>query len=161
MKKIVAFIPLWACAVLWHLWRIGTLRPAFRNLGDTAFTAVSFSGLFFAAALLRWSALGAYPVLEVTVSTLIYGVGLTCLVERPGRSSALTFVFLGASVVVDLAACALHIAGLLPTTSLPSLVGPVVEVALMIAAYRQFRAEPVSVQAAGYRPGRRAPITKN
>lgn len=156
--QYLTLIPLWICSVLWHMWRIVTMRPAFKNLGDTKFTALSFAALFLGAGVLRHTVLGSELLLSSLSSMLVYGIFLAVLVERKGRSSGLTFVYLGISAAIDLIACAIFGLGLFKTPHYPPLVGTVIEVALMIVAYQRFRLEPFEVQARGYRPDGKASV---
>ena len=60
-STLAASLLMWLVAMIWHLWRIATLRPAFDKLSDTQATLTSFSAAYLVAGLLRHT--GSYPFL--------------------------------------------------------------------------------------------------
>lgn len=149
--KFLSFIPLWLGAMSWHLWRMLTGRPAFKNLGDTKLTAASFIAVYFAAGLLRWSVLGPQPVMKAIGDLVVIGIGLLILGERRHRSSGLVCAFFGVSAAVDLVVCAAHVVGIFPSVQLFGLSNFLIQLGLMVSACIRFHKEPFAVQASGYR----------
>lgn len=146
----------WSAAMGWHLWRIATVRPAFDKLSDSAQVVWSFIGAFFAAGALRWVILAPGPYAEhqlfgVALQLGVHLLLVMALCERRHRSSALTATVLGASVVVDLAVCALYLVGLLDSVRTTGFVGLAVELFLSLAMAVQFSRQPAAVRQSGYR----------
>lgn len=156
--KFLALVPLWLASVSWHLWRVLTMRPAFKYLSDTALPVLSVSLVFMAVGLIRHVGFGSEGLLGAFFEQTVFGLVLCLLAERRGRSSSLTVAYLSASAVVDIFTCCMFAAGLLKTPQLPLMAGGIWQVALMVAAYAQFHREPAEVQTTGYRPNGKASV---
>lgn len=138
----------WFAAMTWHLWRIGTLRPYFKGLGDTAVTAVSFFVVYVASSLIRWAGFADAAIAAVVFSLVIHFFVLCLVFERTGRSSSLIFVALGASALVDLAAV---LVSNVIDVSVQSQGFLAIEIMLYARAAYCFSREPSEVRSAGYK----------
>lgn len=141
----------WLGAIAWHLWRMLSGRPAFRNLGDTSLTLMSFLGVFVAAGLLRWAALGATSVPEVGINLFLQGSFYTLIAYRRHRSTSLLCAYFGVSAGVDLVVATSYLVGILPSVHMVSASNMLLQLVLMFIATIQFHREPLHVQTAGYR----------
>ncbi|MBU9199862.1 hypothetical protein KTD31_00415 [Burkholderia multivorans] len=147
---------LWAATMAWHLWRIVTLRPAFKCLSDSGPVVRSFISVYFVAGLVRWGLLyGAeghrHSWLGAIIGLVVYLLLTVALFERRARSSALTCAVLGCSAIEDLAVAAMYLAGLLSSVKLPTPVElglALVSTAVMVF---RFHREPAVVRKSGYR----------
>ncbi len=144
----------WVSAMCWHLWRIATLRPAFRHMSDTRPMAFSFLAVFYFAGLLRWVVLNDDPkasVLSAGVGLFVYMLSIFFVFERSRRSSALAAAVLGASAALDLLVSAGVLVGLLDSVRLPIGMNPVLEIGWALMLKAKFDKEPAYVRAEGYR----------
>ncbi len=144
----------WMSAMGWHLWRIATLRPAFRHMSDTRPMAISFMGVFFAAGLLRWVVLNDEPkasALSAGFGLFVYMLGVLFVFERSHRSSSLAAAVLGSSAALDLLVSAGVLVGVLDSVRLPTGMGLALEIGWALALKAKFDKEPSYVQASGYR----------
>lgn len=155
--RILTIAPLWVASVTWHLWRVMTMRPAYRYIGDTFLPVVSFGLVFLVTGASR-RVMGGDTLMGAFFEQVLLGLFLCLLAERRHRSSSLCVAFMAASIVVDLVAGGLFVAGVLKTPQLPFMAGGLWQAALMLAAYVQFRQEPLEVQATGYRPDGKASV---
>lgn len=94
---------MWCAAMGWHLWRIGTGRPAFQRMSDSRPMALSFLAAYYGAGMLRWavseSEQAFVPRLLLLVAWMLV---IFIAAERPHRSSSLASALLGVSATVDL-----------------------------------------------------------
>ena len=148
VRDISLFLPLWLCAMAWHLWRIATFRPMFSRLGDNGRTVFSFAIVYFAMGLIRWNYVGESSVWQINIGLVVHAVLLMLLFERKHRSSSCVSVLLGASAVVDLVALMLTIAGFTDGSDRNAFL--VIEVALYAVCVLRFFRETPEVQARGY-----------
>ncbi len=159
MRKLLPVAELMVYMLLatgWHLAHILMLRPAYKTLGDTKMTVLTFFALFFLAGTLKYQWFTEPPLgLGVMSSALLLHAALVMLCfERSQRSSALVAVLLACSACADFLYCALVFFGADWT---PSTVTLVVELVLSVAAVLRFFQEPAEVQQRGYRrPARQA-----
>lgn len=142
------FVITWFAAMSWHLWRIATLRPYFKGLGDTAVTAVSFFVVYVASSLIRWAGFADAAIAAVIFSDVLHFFVLCLALERTGRSSSLLFVALGASAFVDLAAV---LVSNVIDVSVESQGFLAIEIMLYARAAYCFSLEPYDVRSAGYK----------
>jgi hypothetical protein len=73
---------MWVTAMVWHLWRIGTLRPAFSKMSDTGTTLVSFAAVMILASWLRYMFFLGEDFLVWFAGLSVYAVGLLIVFER-------------------------------------------------------------------------------
>lgn len=148
VRDIALLIPLWLCAMAWHLWRIATLRPMFSRLGDNPSTVISFSIVYLVMGLTRWTQEGNSSMWQINIGLVIHAMVLLLLFERENRSSSCVAVLFGASAVMDFSAFLLTVAGFIDGSAQSALLG--IEVTLYaICVWRFFRERP-EVQARGY-----------
>lgn len=159
----MAYIFIWIFAIVWHHWRILTLRPAFSALSDTFPAALPFLIPFFATEMLRYGILspefnseltlmgGAVFLLKTLGSAFASWIIVLICFERKARSSSLGSVVLGVFTIGN------TIVMLLYAFDLSGLEVSIVELACTIASIftmlSSFQKEPAAVQAAGYRLG--------
>lgn len=144
----------WVSAMLWHLWRITTLRPAFKHLSDTGPMAGSFILVYFLAGALRWWVLGpeeSYQILKVLFGLFIYLVLILAVFERSNRSSAMSAVALGVSAAVDLGVSCAYLLGILDSVQLPGATNLLIEGVWMLVMFFQFNRQPETIRMRGYR----------
>ena len=155
---------LWLSAMGWHLWRILTLRPAYRRLSDSGPTVISFFTVFLVAGLLRWGVLAPKyaetPIWEILVMLVAYSLVLLMLFSQKRRSDALVAVLLGVSAGVDLLICVGFLLGLLPSVETGA-IGGLVELGLSLVAVGQFLREPDVVRQAGYKASEHPELTRS
>jgi hypothetical protein len=149
LPDILLYIPLWVCAMTWHLWRIATLRPMFSSLGDNGKTMGSFLLVFYAAGITRWLVTSDLNLLVILASLTIMVVMVLVVFERNHRSSSLTASILGASAAADIIAIGLEFFGIPANDVRIQLLGA--EIALMFGCAWQFAREPKEVRSSGYR----------
>lgn len=148
---------MWVCAMCWHLWRIATLRPAFKHLGNTGPVVCSFVAMFYLAGILRHHVLMPessehFVSLQVTILALTLQLALVWMIfEKRDRSSALSAAILGTSAVVDLSLSALFLVGLLEEPRVTY--GFWLEAGLAGIVFARFMSEPPEVQASTYKRG--------
>lgn len=155
--KIVQFLALWFSAMSWHLWRIGTGRPAYRHMGDTKFTVLSFVATYLIAGCLRWTTLGGVFPAETIFSLALNLLVTAIIATRPHRSSGLFCALVGVSAAVDISISLAYLAGLLDTVLLNGLPHFAIQAGLTLVAIVQFHRNPVEVQASGFRPNKPVP----
>lgn len=145
---------IWISAMAWHLWRIATLRPAFKNLSDTGPMAMSFIFIYFFAGLLRWVVLNddhKSTGISAVFGLLVWLILVFVCFERKNRSSALVASVLGVSALMDLLVCAGFLIGALESVRSPRLLGITLEIVWSLVMLAQFYREPEYVRLNGYR----------
>lgn len=142
-------IGLWLGAMGWHLWRCGTMRPAFSKIADTMANLVSFVLVYLAAGILRWAVLAEVEVgfWVLQLQLVSWAITLMLLFERSNRSSSLSMLLLGVSAAVDLGAVGLSFFVEEP----PSRLYLVVEFFLYAATVRKFFQLPPELQRPNYK----------
>ncbi len=144
---------IWFSAMAWHLWRIITMRPAFKHLSDTGPMAMSFIGIYYAAGILRWVVLNDDPkaaLMKTVLGLFLWMVVIFACFERRSRSSALTASVLGVSAAIDFLVCAGVLFHLLDSVH-TGLWGSVLEFVWTGIMMIRFLREPEYVQRVGYR----------
>lgn len=144
---------IWFSAMAWHLWRIITMRPAFKHLSDTGPMAMSFIGIYYAAGVLRWVVLNDDPnaaLMKTLLGLFLWMLVIFACFERRPRSSALTATVLGVSAAIDLLVCLGVLCHVLDSVRI-GLWGTVLEFVWTGAMMIRFLREPDYVQRAGYR----------
>lgn len=140
-------LPMWFAAMAWHLWRIGTGRPAFDRMSDSTPMAVSFAMVFFGAGLFRWSFVDDKHIASVVVALTVWMVLIVFAFERGHRSSSLAAALLGVSAAVDIAASVLALLGVTPVGGLAY---SALEIVLMGLCVFRFAQCPKDVKSSGY-----------
>lgn len=159
--KLLQFLALWFSAMSWHLWRIGTGRPAYQHLGDTKFTVLSFVATYLIAGFLRWTTLGGVFPAETLFSLALNLFVIAIIATRPRRSSGLFCALVGVSAAVDISISLTYLVGLLDTVLLNGLPHFAIQAGLTLVAIIQFHRHPVEVQAAGFRPNKPGPVLRD
>lgn len=156
---LIRFTATWFAAMGWHLYRIGTGRPAFKNMSDFWFMTGSFLLVMVLAGLFRWAVLhpasGDQTLLVTSIwqvfpALTLYIAGLYLLTVWRRHSKALFAATLGVSATVDLVVSGLYIVELRDTVIAGGW-GMTFELGLMLAAAYQFYQAPDVVKSAGYR----------
>lgn len=132
---------LWVSSLSWHLWRILTLRPAYRYLKDGPGAVVSFLFAYYAAGLLRNYERGpGSALIMLTVNLLV----VLALFERRERSSILPLGVLGASAATDLVVALTMLLGWTPPTGVTTYYwSSILEATLVVRViYRFFKLPP-------------------
>lgn len=148
IRNLSMLLPLWLCAMAWHLWRIATFRPMFSRLGDNGRTVLSFVVVYLAAGIARWSQVETYSMWQVNIGVVLHAGVLMLLFERKHRSSSLVAVLLGASAIVDLIALTLNLMGIATIEDKSAFLG--IELMLYAVCVWRFFRETPEVQASGY-----------
>ncbi|MDO9099659.1 MAG: hypothetical protein Q7V53_02795 [Caldisericota bacterium] len=143
----------WALAMVWHLWRIATVRPAFAYMADDQRTVASFASVFVVAGLLRHWIFGPADFFGAVGTLALNVLMLLILFERSNRASTLVAACMGVSALSDMLVIALEQSGLVPG------VGKVhgmfyAEVGFMLIQRHVFLRQPAAVRARGYKPPR-------
>lgn len=158
--NIIRFALTWCAAMGWHLYRIGTGRPAYKSMSDTPFMVFSFLGVAVLAALLRWAILhpasgdqsiNIASAWQVGTALCIYFGGLyLCAGLGGNRSNSLFAALVGVSALMDLVASSLYLFGVRDTVLLGNW-GIVVEIVFMLVASFRLHLEPNEIKQPGYR----------
>lgn len=144
----------WVSAMFWHLWRIATLRPAFKQLSDTGPMAGSFILVYFLAGVLRWWILNpdeSSQILKVLFGLFIYLILILAIFERSNRSSSMSAVALGVSAAVDLVVSGAYLLGMLDSVVLPDATNLGIESVWILMMFYQFTRQPEAIRMRGYR----------
>lgn len=162
MGSIINLAVLWVAAMGWHLWRIITLRPAYKYLSDTVGMAVSFLAVYVVAGLVRWFWLDSQATDKaltfgsfglVMLNLILFGLVLGLLFERNRRGASLLSSMLGLSAGIDLLMSAAYLAGFSDSVRMPPGVDLGLEIGLSLVLAWRFSQEPEDVQRHGYRRG--------
>lgn len=143
---------IWFSAMAWHLWRIITMRPAFKHLSDTRRMAQSFIGIYYAAGILRWVVLNddQNTALMQTLGLFTWMVVIFACFERRQRNFSLTAAVLGVSAAIDLLVSLGVLCHVLDSVR-TGLWSSALEFVWTGAMVIRFLREPDYVQRAGYR----------
>lgn len=151
---MVRFLGLWTGAMVWHLYRLITLRPVFAQMADSVVTATSFSLVFFVAGGIRFFVANGADWHRMAITLALYYLWIAVCLERRVRSSSLLCAALGFSAAFDVLVVLLHAVGVLPSVN-PMLAPGVPLLALEVLGIailrQQFLRCPPDVQARGYR----------
>lgn len=149
------YVMLWCAAMTWHLYRIATLRPAYRHLGDTLSSLISFSLVyclsFFVLERVRNEVLypGSAPNVIMELLLLAMGYAVRYMLFRGSGSRAGLMAALGAATVANLLSALALASGLATATSAMMSVG--LELVLCTAALYQFHRLPPEIRVTNYR----------
>ncbi len=140
----------WVFALMWHVARVATLRPAFRSISDTSANLVSFLTVYLVAVYARLDAtVGADATWELAIVSAVFHLMLLIAVSiQPGRSRSLFCVLLANSAWLDLAR--IFLASNFGIANSGSLVLILVEAVFAWGLFMSFKSQDPKVQAAGY-----------
>jgi hypothetical protein len=90
----------------WHAWRIATLRPAFKFLGNSTVTLLTFFVVYLLAGSIRWIWLVGHPPANVVINLAIQVFIIFLLAHKTNRCMTLSASLLMCSAITDIVSIA-------------------------------------------------------
>lgn len=135
----------WFIAMVWCVWRVVTLRPAYRHLNDKQPMTLSFVALYIASGLLRWTVASEVLNTLAIIKLLILLAFILAIFNQRNCSPVITATLLTAFAIRDLTVCFGVWFGFLESAVLPGDVSLAIGVVWSIVMIIQFNRDLSSI----------------